>query len=60
VKKFINSPEDVVREALAGVAAAHPDLRVDFAHQIVVRADAPVPGKVGLVSSRPSRCTAAS
>ena len=40
----------MVREALAGVAAAHPDLRVDFANQIVVRADAPVAGKVGLVS----------
>jgi dihydroxyacetone kinase-like protein len=50
MKKFINAPDDVVREALAGVAAAHPDLRVDFANQIVVRADAPVPGKVGLVS----------
>jgi phosphoenolpyruvate---glycerone phosphotransferase subunit DhaK len=50
MKKFINAPEDVVREALAGVAAAHPDLRVDAAQQIVVRADAPVAGKVGLVS----------
>jgi dihydroxyacetone kinase-like protein len=50
VKKFINDPGNVVREALAGVAAAHPDLRVDLANQIVVRADAPVPGKVGLVS----------
>ena len=31
VKKFINDPEDVVPEALAGIAAAHPDLvRVDF------------------------------
>jgi dihydroxyacetone kinase-like protein len=50
MKKFINAPEDVVREALAGVAAAHPDLRVDFANQIVVRADAPRSGKVGLVS----------
>jgi dihydroxyacetone kinase-like protein len=50
VKKFVNAPEDVVREALAGVAAAHPDLRVDLAEQVVVRADAPRPGKVGLVS----------
>jgi phosphoenolpyruvate---glycerone phosphotransferase subunit DhaK len=50
MKKFINAPEDVVREALAGVAAAHPELRVDFANQIVVRADAPQPGKVGLLS----------
>ena len=31
VKKFINDPENVVPEALAGIAAAHPDLvRVDF------------------------------
>lgn len=50
MKKFINAPDAVVREALAGVAAAHPDLRVDFEAQIVVRADAPVAGKVGLVS----------
>lgn len=50
MKKFINAPEDVVREALAGVQAAHPQLRVDFDQQIVVRADAPVAGKVGLVS----------
>ena len=50
MKKFINAPEDVVQEALAGVAAAHPELRVDFTNQIVVRADAPVAGKVGLLS----------
>jgi dihydroxyacetone kinase-like protein len=50
MKKFINDPADVVREALAGVAAAHPELRVDLAEQIVVRAGAPKQGKVGLVS----------
>jgi dihydroxyacetone kinase-like protein len=51
VKKFINDPDAVVPEALAGVAAAHPDLvRVDLANQLVIRADAPVAGKVGLVS----------
>jgi dihydroxyacetone kinase-like protein len=51
VKKFINDPENVVPEALAGVAAAHPGLvRVDLEHQLVLRADAPVQGKVGLVS----------
>ncbi len=50
MKKFINAPEDVVREALAGVAAAHADLRVDLDNQIVVRGDAPRPGKVGIVS----------
>jgi phosphoenolpyruvate---glycerone phosphotransferase subunit DhaK len=51
VKKLINAPEDVVRDALRGMAAAHPDLlRVDVENQIVYRADAPVSGKVALVS----------
>ena len=51
VKKFINDPDNVVPEALAGVAAAHPGLvRVDLENQLVLRADAPVQGKVGLVS----------
>jgi len=50
MKKFINDPDDVVREALAGMAAAHPELRVDLDEQIVVRAGAPKRGKVGLVS----------
>jgi dihydroxyacetone kinase-like protein len=50
VKKFINHPDDVVREALTGLAAAHPELRVDLEQQIVVRGDAPRASKVGLVS----------
>ena len=51
MKKLINRPEDVVKEALAGMLAAHPDLiRVDFAQQIIVRKDAPVQGKVGVIS----------
>ncbi|HEX6509010.1 MAG TPA: dihydroxyacetone kinase subunit DhaK, partial [Chloroflexota bacterium] len=51
MKKLINRPEDVVTEALEGMAAAHPDLlRVDVQTGIVVRADAPVQNKVGLVS----------
>jgi dihydroxyacetone kinase-like protein len=50
VKKFINEPADVVREALAGVAAAHGDLRVDVVNQLVVRGDAPRSGKVGVIS----------
>src|SRR5256714_5353570 len=51
MKKFINAPEDVVKESLAGLGAAHADLvRVDFENQIVVRKDAPVAGKVGLIS----------
>ncbi len=51
MKKFLNEPSDVVRESLAGLAAAHGDLlRYDAAAQIVVRAGAPVAGKVALVS----------
>jgi dihydroxyacetone kinase-like protein len=51
MKKFLNDPADVVRESLAGLAAAHGDiLRYDAGAQIVVRAGAPAPGKVALVS----------
>ena len=50
MKKLINDPADVVRDALRGIAVAHPDLRVDVQQRIVVRTDAPRPGKVGLVS----------
>ena len=51
MKKLINKPEDVVTEALQGIAAAHADLlRVQFNPNVIVRADAPVQGKVGLVS----------
>lgn len=51
MKKLINKPEDVVKESLAGVAAAHGDLvRVHYDPNYIVRADAPVQGKVGIVS----------
>ena len=50
MKKLINNPPDVVADALRGMAAAHPELRVDHEHRIVFRGDAPVQGKVGLVS----------
>src|SRR3954447_4277037 len=50
MKKLINAPEDVVTEALDGIEAAHPDLRVDRANKIVYRGDSPKAGKVGLVS----------
>jgi dihydroxyacetone kinase-like protein len=50
VKKLINDPADVVSEALQGIAAAHPELRVDHQHKIIYRGDAPAPGKVGLIS----------
>jgi dihydroxyacetone kinase-like protein len=51
MKKLINGPDDVVQDALHGVEAAHGDrVRVSYDPAYVVRADAPVQGKVGLVS----------
>ncbi|HBY98094.1 MAG TPA: dihydroxyacetone kinase subunit DhaK [Chloroflexi bacterium] len=51
MKKLINEPQNVVEEALAGMAAAHPELiRVHFDPNYIVRADAPIQGKVGIVS----------
>lgn len=51
MKKLINRPEDVVRDSLRGLASAHADLlRVSFDPTYVVRADAPVRGKVGILS----------
>ena len=50
MKKLINSPETVVTQALAGVAAAHPSLAVDIENKVITRAGGPRPGKVGLVS----------
>src|SRR4051812_34007670 len=50
MKKLVNDPADVVAQALRGVAAAHPDLRVDHEKRIIFRGDAPVRGKVGIVS----------
>jgi dihydroxyacetone kinase-like protein len=50
VKKLINDPSTVVADALRGIAAAHPELRVDHTNKIIYRGDAPVSGKVGLIS----------
>ncbi|MEU1308281.1 dihydroxyacetone kinase subunit DhaK [Streptomyces cinnamoneus] len=50
MKMLINVPETVVADALRGMAAAHPELAVDVERRVVVRRDAPVAGKVGLVS----------
>lgn len=51
MKKLINRPEDVVREELEGIAVAHSDLvKVHFEPNYIYRADAPVKGKVALVS----------
>ncbi len=51
MKKLINQPEDFVRESLAGMAVAHPDLLlVNFDPDFVYRADAPIQGKVAIIS----------
>src|SRR5438093_6448493 len=51
MKKLINQPEVVVKEALAGMQALHPELiRVDYENQVIVRRDAPIRGKVGVIS----------
>ncbi|WP_018685701.1 dihydroxyacetone kinase subunit DhaK [Actinokineospora enzanensis] len=51
MKKIINEPADVVVEALRGLGLAHADLlRVGFDPEVVVRVDAPRPGKVAVVS----------
>ena len=50
MKKLINSPDAVVDEALAGMVAAHGDLLRVIEPNVVVRADAPRQGKVGLIS----------
>ena len=52
MKKLINDPEAVVREALEGMEAAHQGaIRVQYDPYVVVRADAPVSGKVGIYSA---------
>ncbi|MFE5793097.1 dihydroxyacetone kinase subunit DhaK [Streptomyces sp. NPDC056503] len=50
MKMLINVPETVVADGLRGLAAAHPELTVDVERRVVVRRDAPVAGKVALVS----------
>jgi phosphoenolpyruvate---glycerone phosphotransferase subunit DhaK len=51
MKKLINKPADVVQEALQGMANAHAGLlTVHHDPDFIVRADAPIKGKVALVS----------
>ncbi|MFJ6411138.1 dihydroxyacetone kinase subunit DhaK [Streptomyces hydrogenans] len=50
MRMLINVPETVVADGLRGLAAAHPELTVDVERRVVVRRDAPVAGKVALVS----------
>jgi dihydroxyacetone kinase-like protein len=51
MKKLINAPDAVVSEALDGMALAYPGLiRVNKDPAFIARADAPVRGKVAIVS----------
>lgn len=50
MKKLINAVENIVVEQLAGMAAAHPDLRVQIGPHYIVRRDAPLPNKVAVIS----------
>lgn len=51
MKKLINSPENVVVEAMHGMAVAHADLiEVRFDPNYIIRADAPVRNKVAIIS----------
>jgi hypothetical protein len=69
MKKLVNDPKNVVDEAVAGFGAAHGDIvRVSLDPVFIVRSDAPVAGKVGIVSggrrpptrsSRPPRLSTA-
>lgn len=51
MKKFINNSEDVVRESLDGMAIAHPrNIKINFDPDFIYRADAPMTGKVSIIS----------
>lgn len=51
MKKFINNPANVVVESMKGLELAHPDLvKAYYSPNYMVRPDAPVKGKVAIVS----------
>ena len=50
MKKLINSPDDVITEALRGIEASDDRVRIDHQHRVILRAEATRPGKVALVS----------
>ena len=51
MKKLINEPENVVREQLEGMEAAHPDrLNIQYEPTFITRKDAPIDDKVGIIS----------
>ncbi|MFD0773677.1 dihydroxyacetone kinase subunit DhaK, partial [Streptomonospora algeriensis] len=50
MKKFLNTADTYLTDALAGFAAAHPELSANLESAVVTRTRGAVPGKVGLVS----------
>jgi len=50
MQKIINEPKAFVDEMLDGILLAHPDSLRAPAKRVLVRADAPLPGKVGIVT----------
>ncbi len=50
MKKFVNDPTAVVADALRGVEAAHPQLRVDHENAVVYRRSGPEQGRVSVIS----------
>lgn len=50
MKKFVNDPGDVLAEALRGIDAAYPELKVDAENRVISRAEPTRQGKVALVS----------
>ena len=51
MKKLINAVDDILAQSLSGFGAAHGDIvKVDLDPKLVARADAPVSGKVALIS----------
>ncbi|WIY81515.1 dihydroxyacetone kinase subunit DhaK [Propionimicrobium sp. PCR01-08-3] len=51
MKKLINDPGTVVADALRGIEAAHSaTLHIDHTNRLIIRSDAPRPGKVAVIS----------
>ena len=50
MKKLINSPDDVIADALKGVEASDGNVRVDHANRVIYRATPKEAGKVAIIS----------
>jgi len=50
MKKLINAPDAVLADSLRGVAAAHPELKVDHGNRIIYRGTPTREGKVAVIS----------